>query len=354
MTAMPQKLLFTNEVADAIRSEIELMSPNRVFVLADDNTAREVLPSLGLPDSVTVLTMTPGDDSKTLSTAMEIWGALTDGEATRHSMLINIGGGVVTDLGGFVAATFKRGMRFVNVPTTLLSAVDAAVGGKTGVNFHGYKNEIGAFCEADTVIISSRYFATLPATELLSGYAEMLKHGLLSGVSDVSALMREHPAGFSDAEMLDLLRRSVAVKQGVVSRDPHERGERKVLNLGHTVGHAIESLALHRGHPVPHGYAVAWGLVAELVLSHMQLGFDSTLLHQFAAYVADNYGAPQVSCKDYDALMGYMSHDKKNATSSVVNFTLLRAPGDALYDCTVDDPAAITAALDITLDLLHA
>ncbi len=351
---MSQELIFTNDVSQVLRHEIARISPDKVFVFVDRNTCEYVLPQIELLPAYEVVEMEAGDEAKTLDTAADVWRALTDGGATRHSLMVNIGGGVVTDLGGFVAATFKRGIRFINVPTTLLAAVDASVGGKTGINFCGLKNEIGVFAEAESVIISTVYFATLPREELLSGYAEMLKHGMLSGRDEVTELMSKRPEEFGADDMLSMLRRSVAVKEGVVARDPKEKGERKVLNLGHTVGHAIESLAFRKHHPVAHGYAVAWGMLTELVLSHMELGFDSTLLHVYADYVAENYGAPSIDCEDYPDLLELMGHDKKNIRAGAYNFTLLRQPGEALYDRIITDKDTIMTALDITRDLLHA
>ena len=182
-----QTILFTNNISEAITSLVDGMNPSTVHIITDSNVARDVLPSLSLP--YPVIATDPGDTAKNLQSLSQIWHSLIKGGATRRSVVINIGGGVVTDMGGFAAATFKRGVRFINVPTTLLSAVDAAVGGKTGINFEGLKNEIGAFAPADAVVISTSTFASLPSAELLSGYAEMLKHGLLSSESDYRELL---------------------------------------------------------------------------------------------------------------------------------------------------------------------
>lgn len=343
-----QKLLFTNGVAEALEGIIADTKPSRLFVITDDNVSRLVLPMLPLGD-IPVIAIAAGDINKNTATLMSVWSAMQDAGLDRHSLVINLGGGMVTDLGGFAASTFKRGVRFVNIPTTLLAAVDAAVGGKTGINFGGYKNEIGVFNEADAVIISTRFFSTLPSEELKSGYAEMLKHGLIEGEGEFHSLLSGAPGDFSPEELLDLLRRSVEVKRRIVEADPTEKGLRKALNLGHTAGHAFESLALRRGSPVPHGYAVAWGCVVELVLSHLLEGFPSADLHLFAGYVRRNYGAPSITCNDYDELLDLMSHDKKNS-SGHINFTLLRRPGELKLDVT-PPRGEITAALDIFRDL---
>lgn len=347
-----QQVLFTNNVAEALATIAGGKQYNRVFVLVDENTATAVLPQVQceVVDKATVITIPAGDTHKTLDTLTHVWQQLQDGGATRHSLLINLGGGVVTDLGGMAAATFKRGIDFVNCPTTLLSAVDAAVGGKTGINFNGFKNELGVFQEAQAVVISTKFFATLPATELRSGYAEMLKHGMLDSQNEFNRLLAFNITEASLDELLALLETSVMVKQRIVEQDPHEKGLRRALNLGHTVGHAFESMALHRGNPIPHGYAVAWGLVAETVLSHMKMKFASSDLQALATFVRDNYGAFFITCDDYPQLLDYMHHDKKSV-SGEINCSLLRACGDVETGVTITDDDMKTA-LDIYRDLM--
>lgn len=266
--------------------------------------------------------------------------------------MINLGGGMVTDIGGFAASTFKRGIRFVNMPTTLLAAVDASVGGKTGINFHGLKNEIGVFSQADAVIISTTYFDTLPVEELLSGYGEMLKHGLLESLDSFNKLMAYDVTARDMKALLPILEENVDVKRRVVEEDPTERGLRKALNLGHTPAHAFESWAMHRQQPIPHGYAVAFGLLVDLILSHMLYGFDSAVLQQYAATLRELYGTLPITCNDYDALIDYMHHDKKNVSGTDINFSLLEAPGKVHLDSIVPEDK-IRQALDIFRDLVQ-
>lgn len=351
-----QDLIFTNEVAEAIDRVAEGINSPQVFVLVDVNTYRFVLPVLKEKSktiaNAKVITIKSGDANKNLDSLAFIWEQLCDNGATRKSLLINIGGGVITDIGAFAGATFKRGMRFINVPTTLLSAVDAAVGGKTGINFNGFKNEVGVFCEAEAVIISTAFFKTLPLEEILSGYAEMLKHGLISGKDVYDKLLAYDIANSNDKDyLLKLLEESVNVKKRIVEEDPTEKGIRRALNLGHTAGHAFESLALKREDPIPHGYAVAWGLIVELILSHERLGFPSDVLQQLATYVCDKYGSFDMTCKDYPALLDFMHHDKKNE-SEEINFTLLGNVGNVHIDCNCSEEE-IKSALDIYRDLLH-
>ncbi|MDE5651191.1 MAG: 3-dehydroquinate synthase [Duncaniella sp.] len=345
-----QKIVYTNNVSEAIQSLVAEISPVSVHIITDENVEREVLPSLNLPYQRIVVKA--GDEHKDINSLSDIWSALIAQGATRHSLVINIGGGVVTDMGGFAAASYKRGVRFVNVPTTLLSAVDAAVGGKTGINFDGYKNEIGAFAPAVAVVISTILFRTLPPEELLSGYAEMIKHGLLSSDKDYAELLGFNIVNADMDSLLPLLEKSVKVKERIVEEDPKEHGIRRALNLGHTAGHAFEGMALERGCPVPHGYAVAYGMLVEMILSHTVEGYPSAELYRYANYLKENgYGSPDVDCDDYDALVEYMRHDKKNVTRDTINFTLLASPGKPLIDRTVSD-TEIRAALDIFRDLL--
>ena len=374
---MPQKVIFTSDPAGELAAAIEALRPASVAVIADANTARLALPLLfrDCPAlaRAEVITIPAGDDNKTIATASEVWARLSAAGCTRSSVVVNVGGGVVTDLGGFAAATFKRGVPFINVPTTLLAAVDAAVGGKTGVNHCGLKNEVGAFAEASSVIISDAFLPSLPLTELLAGYAEMLKHALLIGPEALSRHLAFDITSPDLAALLTMVRESVELKSRIVASDPLDRGPRHALNLGHTAGHAFESHAMSSGCGVPHGVAVAWGLVTELVLSHMLLGFPSAPLHALAAYIKERYPAPAFTCDDYPALLRLMASDKKNATATHINFTLLRAPGQPHLDnllplaaapaarARASEPSAPsehlnpthTAAHDNTRDLLH-
>ena len=355
---MNNNLIFTNNVARSIDEWVEASKPSDIFVHVDVNTAKFVLPVLE-SQSETVrntkkIVSQPGDDNKNLEALDKVWQSLTAAGATRSALFINLGGGVVTDLGGFAAATFKRGMSVLNVPTTLLGAVDASIGGKTGINYQGLKNQIGAFYEPSAVLISTCFFQTLPQYEMLSGYSEMIKHALLKGqktVDDVLAYNITLPPVNPDA-LLRLLKESVLVKKEIVEQDPTEKGLRKALNLGHTVAHALEAFAMkNRGNSISHGFAVAQGLVVETILSNIVEGFDSTQLHRLAAYVKDNYGPYDIECKDYPALLAYMHQDKKNDNASDIVFTLLAAPGDVRINVTVPEKD-ICAAFDIYRDLM--
>lgn len=327
---MPQQhVIISQDIEHDLADAIAQSEYDRVFVLTDETTRKCCFPKLEAlfgQYGAMPITISEGDTNKTVDTLCSVWTAMQRGGATRHSLLINLGGGMVTDLGGFAAATFKRGIDFINIPTTLLAMVDASVGGKTGVNFGGLKNEVGAFADARTVIISTRFLDTLDAENIRSGYAEMLKHALISD----EKMWAEHVNFCLAQPNLEQLQRmvadSIALKERVVRADPHEHGIRKALNLGHTVGHALEAWAMKHRRPMLHGYAVAHGLVAELYLSTCKTGFSVDRLRQTARFIRDNYGATAVTCDDYDTLLELMRHDKKNTAGSI-NFTLLGSIG---------------------------
>ena len=239
------------------------------------------------------------------------------------------------------------GINFINVPTTLLGAVDAAVGGKTGINLNGLKNEVGSFAPAAQVYITTEFFETLDCENLLSGYAEMIKHGLLDSENYYNRLLDHDVCSKDFKSLLPLLEESVNIKRRVVEIDPTEKGLRKALNLGHTVGHAFESYCLKRNKPVLHGYAVAWGIVCELILSVKQCGFPSETLHRTARFVKEHYPVAYFGCKDYDELYEYMTHDKKN-DSGFINFTLLKNFGDIELNQT-----ATRENIDIMFDIFR-
>lgn len=303
---------------------------DRLFVLTDTTTLRLCWPLVSdFPcfERAEMITIGDTDENKTLDSLSHVWTALQQGGATRHSLLVNLGGGMVTDLGGFAASTFKRGIAYINIPTTLLSQVDASVGGKTGINFGGLKNEIGVFNCAATVILSSDFLHSLDHKNLLSGYAEMLKHGLISNEENWAELLRFELDNLDYDQLGTLVAKSVAIKERIVEADPTEKGIRKALNLGHTAGHALESLALEQERTVLHGYAVAWGLICELYLSVVKCDFPKDKLQQTVQFIRENYGDFSFDCKQYERLYGFMTHDKKNE-GGIINFTLLGGIGD--------------------------
>ena len=327
---MKQDVIIADNLERCLDEAIGKAEHDRLFILTDTTTKQlcwPVVQDYAIMKDAIMITIQPTDEAKTLETLATVWTSLQKGGATRHSLMINLGGGMVTDLGGFAASTFKRGMAYINIPTTLLSQVDASVGGKTGINFGGLKNEIGVFNCASSVILSSTFLRTLDTENMLSGYAEMLKHGLLSSKENWAELLTFDITAPDYATLQNLVAKSVAIKEQIVKEDPAEKGIRKALNLGHTAGHAIESLALKEGRTILHGYAVAWGLLMELYLSARKCGFPAKEMHQMEAYIKEHYSKFLYECKHYETLYNFMSHDKKNQGGNI-NFTLLGGIGD--------------------------
>ena len=380
---MQQRVIISQDIEHDLAQAIAETEHDRVFVLTDDITQECCLPKVAVlfaKHNATTITIRHDDTNKTLATLADVWTALQRGGATRHSMLVNLGGGMVTDLGGFAAATFKRGINFINIPTTLLAMVDAAVGGKTGINFGGLKNEVGAFANAHYVIVNTCFLDTLDTANLCSGYAEMLKHSLISNAQMWAEHVNFDILQPDLAELQRMVAASIAVKEHIVADDPHEHGIRKALNFGHTIGHALEEfsmqqpggavvstaptkqeiprggavisarlLQLARARTAPkntllHGYAVAFGLIGELYISARKAGFPTARLHQTARFIRENYGAVAFTCDDYPTLLNLMRHDKKN-TSDTINFTLLHDIGDIRINQTATDEE-IREALD--------
>ena len=325
-----QKVIICQDLRKDLYSAIQECPHDRLFILVDEHIRELCLPLIsgfGYLNDANIITIGAEDVHKNVETLVHVWQSLGDGGASRHSLMINLGGGMVTDLGGFAASTFKRGIKYINIPTTLLAMVDASVGGKTGINFNGLKNEIGVFSPAEYVLIDTEFLKSLDTRNLLSGYAEMLKHGIISTTGHWAELLNFNMTNIDYKALQALVAKSVQIKEGIVAEDPFEKGIRKALNLGHTAGHAFESLALETNRPVLHGYAVAWGIVCELYFSHLRTGFPKDKLRQTVQFIKDHYGIFTFDCKQYDRLYQFMTHDKKN-NAGIINFTLMGEIGD--------------------------
>ena len=343
---MKQRVIISRHLKTELAKAIAECEHNRIFVLVDETTNKLcwslVKDYLCLKDAQTII-IGATDRRKNLDTLVHVWESLQQGKATRHSLLINLGGGMVTDLGGFAASTYKRGINFINVPTTLLAMVDASVGGKTGINFGGLKNEIGVFNDAEFVLLDTNWLRTLDEENIRSGYAEMLKHGLIADETMWAELINFNLAQPNLRQLASMLNKSVRIKERIVTEDPHEKGIRKALNLGHTFGHAFESWAMKR-QPVLHGYAVAFGLIAELYLATTQTDFPTERMRQTVNFIRAYYGSLPITCNDYPELIELMHHDKKNRGNEI-NVTLLGGIGDIRIDQTITEED-IKEALD--------
>lgn len=339
-----QKIIISKDLCQSLTQAIDEVKHDLLFVLCDETTERLCLPVISdfeCMRGAQLITIPATDTHKTLESLSHVWSELQRMGATRHSLMVNLGGGMVTDLGGFAASTFKRGIPYINIPTTLLSMVDASVGGKTGINFGGLKNEIGVFNNARSVILDTTFLRTMDHENICSGYAEMLKHGLINNEKMWAELITLNVEQLTlNAQMIA---DNVAVKQRIVTEDPTEQGIRKALNLGHTAGHAFESLALERK-PVLHGYAVAWGMIVELYLCCVKTNFPQDKMRQTVAFIKENYGRMAITCDDYPHLIELMHHDKKNQGNSI-NFTLLGGIGDIRINQTATEKE-IKDALD--------
>ena len=326
---MNQRVIISTHLENELVSALSECEHDKLFVLTDTTTQEMCLPVLQkfyCMKEAKVITIPASDSHKDIESLMMVWKGLQEGGASRHSCMINLGGGMVTDLGGFAASTFKRGINFINIPTTLLAMVDASVGGKTGINFGGLKNEVGVFNDSKFVILDTEFLKTLDAKNICSGYAEMLKHGLISTEAMWEELVSFDLANPDLKQLQRMVGDSVKVKERIVEQDPHEKGIRKALNLGHTFGHAFESWALKRK-PILHGYAVAFGLIPELYLSVAKTGFPTEKMRQTVTFIKENYGTLNITCDDYDELIELMHHDKKNQ-NGIINFTMMGGIGD--------------------------
>jgi len=311
---------------------------SRIAILVDENTKSFCLPLLeNLPEHE-LIEISPGEQHKTLETCGLIWSKLTEAGFDRKSVLINVGGGVIGDMGGFAAACYKRGINFINIPTTLLSQVDASIGGKLGVDFHGLKNQIGVFQMPLKVIISPLFLKTLEPRQINSGFAEVIKHGLISDAEYFRSLKK--PENYRNDQFLDLITRSIFIKNKVVEEDPREIGLRKILNFGHTIGHAIESIYLDLKENLLHGEAIAAGMICEAYLSTKMLKMREDHLEEIVAFISNIYKKIDVEGVDRSLFIDKIRQDKKNKDKEI-QVALLSEIGSAKYEITVSESVAI-------------
>ncbi|MBQ7191771.1 MAG: 3-dehydroquinate synthase [Paludibacteraceae bacterium] len=318
-------------------------SDKHLLLLADEY----FLPSLSAWQRP-LLAIKATEDNKSLATLDRIYTFLHEHNATRHSWLICLGGGMITDIGGFAAATFKRGMRVAYVPTTLLAMVDASIGGKTSINGNGVKNEIGVIRQPHYCFTNHAFVVSQTLKDRLSGFAEMLKHALVADKQEwVKLLLFLENDGLKkvDGSLSELIEHSRQIKEQVVSTDIDDTDRRQILNFGHTIGHAIEALSYQKHQPLPHGYAVMQGIVAELYLSCINQHLPQQVLSHAARVMKEYYGKPDCQCSDYDTLIRLMYADKKNQTAHNIQFTLLQDIGQPIVKQTVTEKE-IKEALD--------
>ncbi|MFY0600144.1 MAG: 3-dehydroquinate synthase [Cyclobacteriaceae bacterium] len=322
---------FISNPKEGLKQVLQELNPDKVAFLVDENTKAHCLPLFGIDDSSNVIEIKSGEINKTLATCTEIWEALTNWGFSRKSLLVNVGGGVIGDMGGFCASTYKRGIRFVNFPTTLLAMVDANIGGKLGIDFQGFKNHIGIFQDPERVLIHDGFLKTLAPRELKSGFAEVIKHGL---IYDKGYWEDVRDGEFPNLNWKEIVEVSAKIKYKVVTEDPKESGLRKILNFGHTLGHAIETWYLTNGLSLLHGEAIAVGMILEGHLA-LQLGILSELeLKELSDYILKNYDS--IELPKLEELAPLMLQDKKNIGNEL-SFSLLNGIGNCLYDQKVSE-----------------
>ena len=322
-----------------------------VFIIADENSNEQCVPALlaqlATEIAIEIIEIEPGEALKNITTCSEIWSILAELRADRKSVIINVGGGVITDMGGFIAATFKRGIDFINVPTTLLAMVDASIGGKNGVDLGALKNQIGTIVNPKMVLIYTPFLTTLTEVQMRSGFAEMLKHGL---ISDASYWKKCADYNKIDFEKLDqLIHRSIEIKNEVVTIDPTEIGIRKMLNFGHTLGHAIESHFLDTDKMLLHGEAIAIGMILEAYLSKKQLLLSAQEYLEIKKIIKEFYKFVDFTINDIDLIIKLLIHDKKNEYGKV-QFVLLDGIGQCKLNQFVENQNILDAFEDYKLD----
>ncbi len=320
-------------ISESLKTFLGTKSYSKIVVLTDTNTKRFCYPVIkdALPKH-TLITVKHGEENKNLQTCELIWSVMTEAQLDRHALMINLGGGVIGDMGGFCAATYKRGIDFIQIPTTLLSQVDASVGGKLGIDFQGFKNHLGVFTLPNAVLIDPVFLETLSEREKRSGFAEILKHCLIQDGEKWQEIRRKDLA---DQDLPDLIAHSVEIKKKVVEQDPTEKGLRKILNFGHTLGHAIETFFLPQGKKrLFHGEAIATGMVCESYIAYERGLIDERTLEQIEEFIFSIYGKVDIAEADFDTIIGLTLQDKKNKGKEV-RFSLINSAGSCLYDIVV-------------------
>ncbi|ACU03728.1 3-dehydroquinate synthase [Pedobacter heparinus] len=329
-------IYFETELAPLMKV-IEAEKYSKIFVFADTHTSELCLPlfreMMDDFNGFDLIETDPGEENKNIDFCIGIWKTLLDFGADRKCLMVNLGGGVITDMGGFVASTYKRGIDFINIPTTLLSQVDASVGGKTGIDVDNVKNMVGTFTLPQSVFIETKFLKTLPQRELLSGFAEMIKHGLIVDRTYYNDLKSSNYLQIS----AQAIYRSVEIKNEVVTEDPHEKGLRKILNYGHTIGHAVETYSLiNDTQPLTHGEAIAVGMICEAFLSSNNNTLSADDLKDITDYISTLYPAYRIKEDSFKQLLEFMQSDKKNENGQIM-FSLLSTIGKCDYNCRVSE-----------------
>ena len=345
------KIFFGNNLEDDLNEVLNTeYSGRKKIIITDDNVfdiwVENLITSVGELNGAEIIQLPAGEENKTIEMSYQVWETLTDYKIGRGDVIINLGGGVITDMGGFIASTYKRGIDFINIPTTLLAQVDASVGGKTGVDLGGFKNQIGVFALPTYVFVEYKYLNTLPQEQLVSGYAEMLKHGLIDDAKHWENLIKIKTLSVDN--LSKYIYDSVNIKHQIVISDPTEKGKRKALNFGHTIGHAIEGFLLTNDQTVPHGYAVAWGMLVESKIAVKLNLLNSKDYEVIDTIISSTYPNCSIDSSHINEVLDLMLNDKKN-NGNAINFTLLKGLGSCVINQEVDESCIIECLEEILI-----
>ncbi|MBU2938637.1 3-dehydroquinate synthase [Lacinutrix sp. C3R15] len=339
-------IYFNKDAYKALNENLNTANYSKIFFIVDENTNADCIPfvlaNIESEISYDILEIESGEENKNLDICLGLWEALSEHGADRKSLIINIGGGVITDLGGFVASTFKRGIRFINIPTSLLAMVDASIGGKTGIDLGHLKNQIGVINTAEMVLIDTAFLSTLPENQMRSGLAEMLKHGLISNKTYWNKFLDLSKLTTEDLDVL--IYESILIKKNIVAQDPYEENIRKTLNYGHTLGHAIESYFLSNEDkkPLLHGEAIAVGMILASYISTKLTGLNETTNQEIKSTILDTFNRVTFKEEDYNPIIELLIYDKKNEHGNI-HFVLLEDIGKPVLDCKVSNELIIEA-----------
>lgn len=328
-------IFFKENGFKALNKNIAEKKYSKIFIIVDENTNEfclpTILPIIETEATIEIIELEAGEENKTIETCIQVWNILIELGADRKSLVINLGGGVISDMGAFIASTYKRGIAFINIPTTLLAMVDASVGGKNGVDLGGLKNQIGTITNPEMVIINSDFLETLPQNQMKSGLAEMLKHGLIADKIEWEKFKNLSEIDFADFD--DFIKKSIQIKNNIVTQDPTENGIRKALNFGHTIGHAIETYFLENENKktLLHGEAIAAGMVMESYISLQKKLINTTEYTEIKNQIKNLFSTIEIAENEVDGIMNLLIHDKKNEYGKV-QFALLNGIGNIMIN----------------------
>jgi len=341
---IPDNILFTNNIKSAFADFFSTKSFSKIGVIVDENTKVYCLPKItdeNILKKLIIIEIKSGEENKNIDSCILIWKKLTNYKFDRNSLLINLGGGVITDMGGFIASTYKRGIKFINIPTTLLSQVDASIGGKTGIDFFEFKNHIGLFNNPSQIIISTEFLKTLNNREIKSGFAEIIKHSLIYESGYFNKILKYK---WDEQVWKYHIKKSINIKSEIVTKDPKDLGIRKILNFGHTIGHGIESTFINSRNKLLHGESILIGILCESYISTIKTGLSKINLKKISNYILANYNFKKIKKSNFKKIINNLIQDKKNK-NGFIKMSLLKNIGISTYNITISKNEIIESLL---------